>query len=55
MDHSLRLRKLEHYGICGKANDRVKSYLQNYKHFVQVDEHQTDLSNIIWVYHRDPY
>ena len=47
IDHSLLLRKLERYGIRGKANDWVKSYLHHRKQFVQVDEHQSNLLNIV--------
>ena len=46
IDHGLLIRKLEHYGIRGKANDWLNSYLQGREQFVQVDEHRSNLLNI---------
>ena len=47
IDHSLLLKKLEHYGIRGLANNWLYSYLKNRKQFVQVDEHRSTMLEIL--------
>ena len=34
VDHQILLKKLEHYGITGRANDWFNSYLSNCQQFV---------------------
>ena len=38
VDHNIFLAKLEHYGICGVANDWFKYYLSNRRQFVSINE-----------------
>ena len=44
--HRILLRKLEHYGIRGKALDLLTNYLSNRKQFVCVDGIKSDLLDI---------
>ena len=37
VDHTILLKKLDHYGIRGSANDWFKSYLTNRKQFVSIN------------------
>ena len=37
VNHKILLHKLEHYGIQGKALGLFKSYLENRKQYVQID------------------
>ena len=37
VNHKILLHKLEHYGIQGKALGLFKSYLENHKQYVQID------------------
>ena len=37
VNHKILLHKLEHYGIRGKALELFKSYLENRKQYVQID------------------
>ena len=46
IDHSLLLKKLDHYGIRGVPNDWLKSYLSNRKQFVSFDDFNSNLMNI---------
>lgn len=46
IDHSLLLKKLDHYGIRGVPNDWLKSYLSDRKQFVSFDNFNSDLLNI---------
>ena len=47
IDHNLLLKKLNHYGIRGLANNWLHSYLNCRKQFVQVDEHRSDMLEIL--------
>ena len=47
IDHTLLLKKHDHYGVRGIANEWLQSYLQCRKQFVQVDEHRSKLLEII--------
>ena len=46
LHHGILLEKLNKMGIRGKANDWVKSYLQNRKQFVSFNNHYSRKSNI---------
>ena len=46
--HSTLLEKLYHYGIRGVSLDWFKSYLSGRKHFVNIDNHSSDLCNIVY-------
>ena len=37
VDHQILLKKLEHYGIIGRANDWFNSYLSNRQQFVSIN------------------
>ena len=47
IDHKLLMHKLEHYGIRGESNNWLKSYLENRKQYVQVNEHRSSLLKIL--------
>ena len=47
LDHSILLRKLEHYGIRGVALNWFKSYLSNRKQFVCINGSKSSLQPII--------
>ena len=36
--HCILLRKLKHYGVCDLALNLMKSYLENRKQFVQLND-----------------
>ena len=42
VDHEILLKKLEHYGIHGTANDWFKSYLTNRKQFVSINGYDSE-------------
>ena len=46
INHSLLLKKLDHYGVRGAVNDWVATYLQGRNQFVQVDDCFSQLRNI---------
>ena len=48
LDHSILLEKLKTYGIRGKANRLIKSYLTNRKHFTSIFRENSDLDPIIF-------
>jgi len=47
INHSILLKKLEFYGIRGKALDWFTSYLHNRKQYVSLDGHDSDTHDMI--------
>jgi hypothetical protein len=48
LDHNILLKKLEHYGIRGKALDWFKSYLYNRKQCVSLNGVMSDFKSVIY-------
>ena len=46
VDHQILLNKLYHYGIRGVANNLLRSYLNNRKQFVFVNQQKSNLNTI---------
>ena len=46
IDHSLLLKKLEHYGVRWVSNDWMRSYLSNREQFVSFNSFKSDLKTI---------
>ena len=46
VDHKILLRKLDHYGVRGTANDWFKSYLSNRKQFVTINGVNSELKSM---------
>ena len=42
IDHSILIRKLGHYGICGIANDWFTSYVHNRRQYVTIGSSKSD-------------
>ena len=42
IDHSILIRKLDHYGILGIANDQFTSYLHNRRQYVTIGSSKSD-------------
>ena len=55
IDHSLLLKKIENYGIRGKALNWVKSYLNNRQQYVYFNDTKSDVLNISCGVHEDQY
>ena len=45
VDHELLLKKLDHYGIRGPANDIMRSYLTNRRQYVKLDTFNSTILN----------
>ena len=46
IEHDILLSKLEHYGICGLANEWFKSYLSNRKQYVSINNYDSNLADV---------
>ena len=46
VEHDILLSKLEHYSICGLANDWFKSYLSNRKQYVSINGYDSNLADV---------
>ena len=46
IDHSLLLKKLDHYGVRGVSNDWLRSYLSDRKQYVSFNSLKSDLMSI---------
>ena len=46
VNHQILIKKLEHYGIRGKALDIFKSYLSNHKQYVRLENSKSQLRPI---------
>ena len=46
VDHDILLKKLDHYGIRGVANDWFRSYLENRKQYVHISGSDSKLKNV---------
>lgn len=44
VDHDILLKKLDHYGIRGLANNWFRSYLHNRKQFVSISDGESDMA-----------
>ena len=48
VEHDILLAKLEHYGICGLANEWFRSYLSNKKQYVSINGHESSLASVLY-------
>ena len=46
VEHDVHLSKLEHYGVCGLANECFKSYLSNRKQYVSINVYDSNLADV---------
>ena len=47
IDHNILLDKLYHYGLRGNAHFWIKSYLENRKQYVQLENLASDYMNVV--------
>ena len=47
IDHGILLTKLNHYGIRGVANNWITSYLYNRQQYVNINDHESDMANVV--------
>ena len=53
IDHSLLLKKLEHYGLIGIANHWISNYLAEGKQYVEIKKLNLNLWKLCVECHRD--
>ena len=46
VEHDILLSKLEHYGVCGLANEWFKSYLSKRKQYVSINGYDSNLADV---------
>ena len=46
VEHDVNIPKLEHYSICGLANDWFKSYLSIRKQYVSINGYDSNLADV---------
>ena len=46
VEHDILLPKLEHYGVCGLANEWFKSCLSNRKQYVSINGYDPNLADV---------
>ena len=47
IDHRILLNKLNHYGLRGKSNDWIKSYLESRKQYVKLENCESDYMKVV--------
>ena len=47
IDHKILLQKLYNYGLRGKSNDWIRSYLKNRKQYVKIEECKSELMDVV--------
>ena len=47
IDHKILLKKLSHYGLRGKSNDWIKSYLESRKQYVKLENCESNFMNAV--------
>ena len=48
VQHDILLKKLQHYGVRGKAFQLLSSYLLDRKQFTKIQNNTSDLASILW-------
>ena len=46
VEHYIILSKLEHYSVCGLANEKFIFYHSNRKQFISINEHDSNLADL---------
>ena len=46
VEHDILLSKLEHYSVCGLANDWFKSHLTSRKQYVSINGYDSNLADV---------
>ena len=48
VEHDILLAKLEHYGICGLANEWFRSCLSNIKQYISINGQESSLASVLY-------